>query len=839
MFSENRKTILLTLMLLLTSVGHMMAADYFVRASAQKLIGRDGKNLVMRGTNCGNWMVREPYMMNTSGNLDRQFKFDKMLAEVCGEEKVQEFDRLWMGNNFCEADMRFLAEQGFNTLRVPMHYKYFTLPIEKEPVAGQQTWLDEGFVRIDSMCVWAERYGILLILDMHACPGGQSSGDICDYDSSKPSLWESEANRTKLTALWRKLAERYKDQKCVAAYDLINETNWTLANSNKLLWDTFKAIIKAIREVDNNHIVIVEGNSYSNDYTGFPSTKMDSKMVIQYHRYGVYNTKSQVQGMADMATKYNCPIYIGEFGENSNSWVTDAVRLYEEAMKFAAWSCWPMKKSNINSILQVKRVSSYDNAISQWQNGTKPSATTLWNACKAWAEAQHISRCTVGTEYIDALLRRPFSDECLPYTACTTDDYIYAAHYDMGNAGMAYWDKDDASYQYSGEDYSSWQRGWTLRNGGVDVYSGPNDTKNCGYYVGETKDGEWLQYTVENPYEAANWQLQLRFALNTGTSTVRVTVNDRTVVPSTKLSSTGGYTTWTTKVFRNIILPKGTLRVRIYIEKGGLNLNWLRFASRKAATEEELATLKPNPEYYLNCLTNTDCEYQGAWRVAALGSINNAKVEWNSTTDTPENGEGGALCISSARSKALNCVIYQPVEVVAGHTYAADVAVRGAEGNGEFWIQAYVVKTAPKDYVDSGLDEANTIGQLNSWKDASLATYNGLMAAKAKAGTSHTAGVMKWRASTSGTVYFALKVGTNKSAFRYSFDNFILTDETELSVDDELSHEPLCQLNGSRLTLAPGSRAYNMAGQSVAPGHLQPGLYVVTDGSRSAKVRVQ
>jgi hypothetical protein len=110
---------------------------------------------------------------------------------------------------------------------------------------------------------------------------------------------------------------------------------------------------------------------------------MDTKMVLQFHRYGVYNTKSQVQYMADMASKYNCPVYLGEFGENSNSWTAGCVRLYDEAMQFAGWTCWPMKKSNINTILQVKRVSSYDNVISQWQNGGKPTSATLWNACKA------------------------------------------------------------------------------------------------------------------------------------------------------------------------------------------------------------------------------------------------------------------------------------------------------------------------------------------------------------------------------------------------------------------------------------------------------------------------
>lgn len=833
---------IIALLVTIASMLSVEAADNYVRVSGTKLKGRDGANLVLRGTNCGNWMVREPYMMNTSGNLDRQFKFDNMLAEVCGKEKVEEFDRLWMDNNFGEADMKFLADQGFNTLRVPMHYKYFTLPIEKEPVSGEQTWLQEGFERIDSMCVWAERYNILLILDMHACPGGQSSGDICDYDSSKPSLWESEANRTKLASLWRKIAERYQSQKCVAAYDLINETNWTLSNSNKLLWDTFKAIIKAIREVDNNHIVIVEGNSYSNDYTGFPSTKMDAKMMLQFHRYGVYNTKGQVQYMADMATKYNCPVYIGEFGENSNSWTAGCVRLYEEAMNFAGWTCWPMKKSNINSILQVKRVSSYDNVISQWQNGTKPTSTSLWNACKAWAEAQNISRCTIRTDYIDALLRRPYSGECLPFATCQTGDYIYAAHFDMGPLGRAYFDTGDASYQYSGESFTNWQTGWVYRNDGVDLYGSPNDSKNCGYYVGEVKDGEWLQYTVENPNEAANWQLQLRYAISSGSSKIRITVDDRTVVPSTTLQSTGGYTSWTTKSFRNIILPKGTLRVRLYIEKGGLNINWLRFASKKEATEQELATLEPDKDEGRNRLMNGECEFQGAWRTAALGSINNTKLSWNTAANLPSQGSGGALNISSSREHSLNIALYQPVEVVAGHVYSADVAVRGAEGNGDFWIQAFMVTSEPKDYADAGLEEANTIGQLNSWKDATLAKYDGLISAKAKAGTNHSAGVMRWKATSTGTVFFVLKVGTNKSSFSYSFDNFILTDltaATETAVNAVPEKDALYSLNGSVLTLRKGCRVFNMKGQVVKAGKMQPGAYIVTDGKCSQKLFIE
>jgi aryl-phospho-beta-D-glucosidase BglC (GH1 family) len=65
-----------------------------------------------------------------------------------------------------------------------------------------------------------------LILDLHAAPGGQGNDlNIADRDSTKPSLWQSEANRTKTIELWRTLAERYKDEPNIGAYDILNEPN--------------------------------------------------------------------------------------------------------------------------------------------------------------------------------------------------------------------------------------------------------------------------------------------------------------------------------------------------------------------------------------------------------------------------------------------------------------------------------------------------------------------------------------------------------------------------------------------------------------------------------------
>jgi len=814
-----------------------VSADSFVTTSGTKILDRNGKEITLRGSNCGNWMVQEPYMMNTSGSLDRQFKIHNKLVDIVGREKAEEFDRLWMDCVFGEADLIFMKEQGFNVLRAPMHYKYFTLPVEEEPVAGEQTWLDEGFERIDQIVQWCEKHGMLLILDMHACPGGQSSGDICDYDSSKPSLWESEANRTKLIALWRKIAERYANEKCIAGYDLINETNWTLPNSNKALWDLFKKLIAAVREVDKNHIVIVEGNSYANDYTGFPSANLDSKMIIQYHRYGVYNTTDQLNGMKANGDSHKCPIYIGEFGENSNTWDADAVRAMETGCGFAAWTQWPLKKSNVNTILRVNRVKAYDDVITKLQAGQNPGAETVWNAFKAWAEAQRFENCTVATDYVDALLRRPFDLSALPYhNDNSIDNTIFAAHYDLGAMGHAYYDTGDASYQYNGEDFTNWNDGWIYRNDGVGIegISG-SETLSCGYNVGWTADGEWLQYTVENPHEAAKWDLELRYA-NSGK--VSVTVDGREIAPSTNLASTGGYQTWKTHTFTDVILPQGTLKVRLHIDRGGCNLNYLRFTNRRDASAEELAVLTPASG--ANILKGADCAHSDFWFHADSGSPHSMLLQWNATDNLPVLASGGVLKVTSKRSGS-NIVVYQPVDVIAGHTYKCDVAFRGDANNKDFWVQAFVSENEPVHYADLYLSEDQTIGQLNSWVNSAVINHNGAMSLKATAGKNHKDGVMTWKAPSSGRYYFAIKVGTQHHPFKASFDNFVMRDVDYSGIENvgtDAAPAPYT-ITGRNLELNGDARVFDLQGRERRPGTMAPGVYVITSAGRAYKIAIR
>ena len=329
-------------------------AGAFLKASGKQIVNGEGQNVLLRGMGIGNWMLQEPYMMDVSGVVDNQQQLKLKIAELVGTDNMAAFYDAWLSNYFRDSDVAKLAEAGFNSIRLPMHYGLFTLPVEQEPVAGVNTWLPGGFQLVDTLLSWCESNHIYLILDMHACPGGQGHDRaISDYNPLLPSLWESSTNRAKLTALWRELALRYSNREWIGAFDLINEPNWSFENpydlngcsdeGNAPLRQLLIELTIAIRQVDTNHLIIVEGNCWGGNYRGiFPP--WDHNLAISFHKYWDQPTAASLQGWIDLRDQWNMPLWLGESGENSNEWFRDVIRYVEQAN--IGWSWWPWKKLN-------------------------------------------------------------------------------------------------------------------------------------------------------------------------------------------------------------------------------------------------------------------------------------------------------------------------------------------------------------------------------------------------------------------------------------------------------------------------------------------------------------
>jgi endoglucanase len=377
----------------------------FLRVEGKQIVNEKGENVQLRGIGLGGWMLQEPYMFELSKAAGTQTEIKSKISGLIGQKNCDEFYRLFMNNMVTEKDIEALKKWGFNSVRLPMHYNLFTLPIEKEPVAGKDTWKETGFKITDNLLSWCKKNKMYLILDLHAAPGGQGNDrPIADIDTLLPRLWQSNANQNKTIALWKKLAERYKDEEWIGGYDLINETNYKL-EGNAALKKLFSEIIAEIRKVDNKHIIFIEGNQFANDYTGL-TPPWDQNMVYSFHKYWNPTTIETIQKYLDMREKYNVPLWMGESGENNNEWFRAAVNLFET--NNIGWSWWTIKKiGSESSLMTISKPAGYQKIVDYWAGkGLKPTVEEATATLKELAENVKFEKCKINNGVLDALFGR-------------------------------------------------------------------------------------------------------------------------------------------------------------------------------------------------------------------------------------------------------------------------------------------------------------------------------------------------------------------------------------------------------------------------------------------------
>ena len=570
-----------TLLLVLLFAG-TASAQGFLKTSNQEIVNENGEPVLLRGMGLGGWMLQEGYMLQTSDFANAQHEIRSLIEELIGPANTDSFYEAWHANHVTKADIDSLASWGFNSVRLPMHYNLFTLPIEEEPEEGEHTWLEKGFRMTDSVVKWCAHNEMYVILDLHAAPGGQGKDEgISDYDPSKPSLWESKLNRDKTVALWKKLAARYADEPWVAGYDLINETNWELPG-NTLLKALYQEITDSIRTVDTNHILFIEGNWFANDFTGL-TPPWDGNMVYSPHKYWSFNDQATIQWVLDIRETYNVPLYFGEAGENSNVWFRDAIRLFEDYN--IGWAWWPMKKiESISGPLSVIKTPEYQVLLDYWSgNGEKPEAGFATDALMETADLLKIENCRYQKDVIDAMFRQVNGDEPMPFNIHGIPGVIYASDFDMGLPGRAYFDTDIANYHVSTGNYTAWNRGWSYRNDGVDIEPSFDNINSNGYNVGFVAQGEWMQYTV-NVLENAAYDVRVRVASESSGGAFHFSMADADICETIQVPATGGWQEWQAVTIPDLILTGEDKHLRFAIDQKEFNVGSFEFIAKGPTT---------------------------------------------------------------------------------------------------------------------------------------------------------------------------------------------------------------------------------------------------------------
>jgi endoglucanase len=539
--------------------GSRAGAAGYLHASGTTIVDGNNQPILLRGVNLGNWLFNESYM---TGAPFENNEWPTGLKDVLGTDtNVAVFYALWRSNYISQADIVRIKALGFNSVRVPFDYKLF-----HDDTTGQPR--DDGFFYLDNLLVWCAASSLYAIPDMHGVPGGQRDPGTFYFNST---------NQIIASNVWRRIATRYVTNQWIGGYDLINEPFLDIQAEKWRVRDVYLRLTRAIRQVDGNHLIFAEGNYNGGDLYDL-DPRWDNNMAFSAHNYwtpipntGVFSLANQV-ALANAAV---VPLWMGEFGENSNPWNNAARRAYEGYS--LGWAIWPYRicGETIKSVSWAAITPGYQSVLNYWRGtGSKPSQSAAFTALMDMAQRTALPFCTENKDYLDALFRPDFHTNNISFVLNTAPGRIYAADYDLGNQGFAY---NDTIYWTTnqGVDYTPWNNGGTNRNDGVDT--GTLIDNGTRHYVGWIDSNEWTSYTVVS--SAGRPGINIRYASPSG-GRIRLEWDGRNITGSLALPATGGFLNWSTlSVTPNTNFTAGVHTLKTFFETDGLNLYWLEFTN--------------------------------------------------------------------------------------------------------------------------------------------------------------------------------------------------------------------------------------------------------------------
>jgi hypothetical protein len=379
------------------------AENGFARAQGKFIVAPDGGKLLLRGINLGNWLVPEGYMFHFEKGPASFREIAGLFNELIGPAEAARFWTAYRDGYVREADIRFLRDAGFNSVRIPFHY--------------QLVDSGEAFPLLDRVIAWCRQAHLWVILDMHCAPGGQTGTNI-DDSWGYPWLFESEEEQKHAADTWRSIAQRYRDERTVLGYDLLNEPiPPAMAQYNPRLEPLYKRITAAIREVDPNHAVILGGAQWDSNFQIF-GEPFDRNTIYTFHKYWTAATQDVIQPYLDFRERYQVPIWMGESGENQDSWIAEFRALLEKHEIGSTF--WPYKKMDATSSpVSFDRPVFWDEIVSyaalpggtgaaEERQTKRPTIQHSREALAALLEKVRFENCRINAGYLKALgLRAP------------------------------------------------------------------------------------------------------------------------------------------------------------------------------------------------------------------------------------------------------------------------------------------------------------------------------------------------------------------------------------------------------------------------------------------------
>ena len=340
----------------------------FLNVEQNKIKNQAGEEVSLHGVGLGGWMNMENFITGFPANENA---FRQVVYRALGKEKADYlFDR-YLEYFFMDEDASFIRSLGLNLVRLPFNYRHF------EDDMNPTVILEAGLKHLDRVIKICADHEIYTILDLHAAAGYQNQDWHSDNPSRQALFWQHKHFQDRAVWLWEIIADRYKNNPWVAGYDPLNEPS---DPSGERLDAFYRRVVAEIRKIDPDHIIFLEGNRYSQDFSelGPPLPNI----VYTLHNYAVpgfidggdypgnsrgeYFDKAVLRGKLLQGCHYmienRTPIWIGEFGPvYTGDPNKDAMRyqILKDQLSFykeldANWCLWTYKDLGLQGMVHLQ-----------------------------------------------------------------------------------------------------------------------------------------------------------------------------------------------------------------------------------------------------------------------------------------------------------------------------------------------------------------------------------------------------------------------------------------------------------------------------------------------------
>lgn len=319
------------------------------------------------------------------------------MLDVLGQEKYEFFFDRFLYHFFTESDAKHFKKLGLNSIRIPFNYRHF------EDDMNPRVLKESGFKHLDRVIDLCAKEGIYTILDMHTLPGGQSPGWHADNTTSYAAFWDYKDHQDRTVWLWEQIAQRYKNNPWIAGYNPINEP---CDPKHTRLPAFYARLEKAIRAIDPDHILWLDGNTFAAEWKGFDEVLPNS--VYSLHDYSMMGfptgrpytgteqqnniLEAQFLRKSEFQRTHKTPIWNGEFGPvyANSKWDENAEEINQGRYNMLGqqlqiydkfqipWSIWLWKDVGLQGMVYTSSESAWNKLIDPFREKKKELQLDNW-----------------------------------------------------------------------------------------------------------------------------------------------------------------------------------------------------------------------------------------------------------------------------------------------------------------------------------------------------------------------------------------------------------------------------------------------------------------------------